>query len=142
MPLFRPKYARKSKATNAHSYTVVGEHVYRSDEKLTANLGKEERAIAAFLQPLRITHNKLLNLGLRKAERIECQIKPAKHLLETAVSNHFVHSDWSFLGQRSWHIVPPIFKVGIDVAENICSPSESLVTISLVQDQDLAFRNQ
>src|SRR5260370_25632537 len=138
MPLCAQKPTRESKANDDTHETTVGEKVCRRDEKLTTNLGKEERAIAAFLKPLRITYHKLLNLGLRKVERIELYPKPAKHLFETAVPNHFVHSDWSFLSRQSSHIAPPIFEVGIDVPENISSFGKCLPTISLVEDQVLA----
>src|SRR6516164_4154861 len=137
MTLLCPESSLKSKVAHAHTKTTVGEEVHCCYKKFVAGLEQKKGAIAAFFQPITTAFRELLNLRLCQSERIKANPKTAKHILESAILNHFVDPNWSVYTRRPSDAATPKVKIGINVFEDVGSLAKGFQPIGGIEHQRL-----
>src|SRR6516165_5608343 len=137
MTLLCPESSLKSKVAHAHTKTTVGEEVHCCYKKFVAGLEQKKGAIGAFFQPITTAFRELLNLRLCQSESIKANPETAKHILEGAISNHFVDSNESVCTRQPSDATTPTVKIGINVFEDVGSLAKGFQTIGGIEQQRL-----
>jgi len=133
MTLLCPENSVKRNAAQAYAKTAIREEVHCCQKKLVPNPDQKKGAIAALFQPLTIIFRELLDLRLRKGERLDRYAKTAKQFLKGTIPSHFIDSNRSFLGLRSHNIAIPALEIAINVSEEVASLAKRFPPIRVVQ---------